>query len=44
MAGTFEVGGWSHFLWVVVGVLAGFLLVGLWNSFVGNNFTALKAS
>lgn len=33
-----------HFLWVAIGVIAGFLLVGLWNSFIGNSFTALKAS
>ena len=39
-----EVGGLAHFLWIVVGVVVGFLLVGLRNSFVGNNFTALKAS
>jgi len=39
--------GFDHggaFLWSVVGILVGFLLVGLWNSFIGNSFTALKAS
>jgi hypothetical protein len=34
----------SMLLWAVGGVLLGFLLVGLWNGFVGNSFTALKAS
>ena len=34
----------SMLLWAVGGVLIGFLLVGLWNGFVGNSFTALKAS
>lgn len=31
-------------LWTVAGVLLGIVLVGpLWNMFIGNNFTALKA-
>jgi hypothetical protein len=39
-----EVGGIKHLAFVVAGVLLGFLLVGLWNSVIGNSFTALKAS
>lgn len=33
-----------HFALVLAGVLVGFLAVGLWNAFVGNSFTALKAA
>lgn len=33
-----------YFLWVLAGVLAGFLLIGLWNSTVAKTVPALQAA
>lgn len=39
-----EIPSLKHFGFVVLGILAGFVLVGLWNSFAGSAIPALKAS
>lgn len=34
----------KYFLWVLAGVLAGFVLVGLWNSTIAKTVPALTAA